>query len=97
MSTGDAGTGTAADTVLDFVRGADKIDFSNLDANPATGAHDAFSFIGTSAFHNVAGEVRYDVTGGNAHIFADVDGNGTADMEIILNNIVTLAGTDFNF
>ena len=36
-------------------------------------------------------------TGGNAHIFADIDGNGVADMEIILTNIATLAATDFNF
>jgi Ca2+-binding RTX toxin-like protein len=97
MATGDAGTGTSADAVLDFVRGTDKIDFTNLDANPATGAHDAFTFIGTSAFHNVAGEVRYDVTGGSAHIFADTDGNGTANMEIVLANITTLAATDFTF
>ena len=83
--------------MLDFVRGSDKIDFSVLDANPATGAHDAFSFIGTGAFTNVAGQVRYDVTGGSAHVFVDTDGNGAANMEIVLTNIVTLAGTDFNF
>jgi Ca2+-binding RTX toxin-like protein len=97
LSTGDAGTGSLADTVTDFVRGADKIDFASLDANPATAARDAFTFIGTSAFHNVAGEVRYDVTSGSAHIFADVDGNGTADMEIILTNVNTLASSDFFF
>ncbi|WP_395613893.1 M10 family metallopeptidase C-terminal domain-containing protein [Allosphingosinicella sp.] len=97
MANGDAGTGALADTVTDFSRGFDKIDFSNLDANPATGAHDAFTFLGTGAFTNVAGQVRYDVTGGSAHIFADVDGNGTADMEIILTNVATLAGSDFNF
>jgi Ca2+-binding RTX toxin-like protein len=97
MTTGDAGTGSFADTVLDFVRGTDKIDLSNLDAQPGTAGQQDFSFIGTAAFHNVAGEVRYDVTGGSAHIFADVDGNGTADMEIILTNITTLAATDFNF
>jgi serralysin len=97
MATGDAGTGALADTVLDFARSTDKIDFTNLDANPATAGHNAFAFIGTAAFHTVAGEVRYDVTGGSAHIFADADGNGTADMEIILSNVTTLAGTDFNF
>jgi hypothetical protein len=41
--------------------------------------------------------VRYDVTGGNAHIFADADGNGVADMQIILTGITTLAASDFNF
>jgi len=96
-STGDAGLGNLADTVLDFVRGTDKIDFTLLDAQPGTAGQQDFAFIGTGAFTNVAGQVRYEVTGGHAHIFADTDGNGTANMEIILNNITTLAATDFNF
>jgi Ca2+-binding RTX toxin-like protein len=96
-ASGDSGTGAAADHILDFLRGTDKIDLSAIDANPATGADDAFAFIGTTAFHNVAGEVRYDVTGGSAHVFADLDGNGIADMEIIVNNVTILAGTDFTF
>ena len=97
LATSDAGTGALADTVLDFVRGADKIDLSNLDAQPGTAGQQDFAFIGTGAFGSVAGQVRYEVTGGNAHIFADVDGNGTADMQIILNGITTLAASDFNF
>jgi serralysin len=96
-ASGDAGTGVLADTVLDFLRDTDKIDLSAIDANPATGPDDAFTFIGTEAFHNVAGEVRYVVTGGNAHVFADLDGNGVADMEIVVNNVTVLAGTDFTF
>jgi len=97
MASGDAGTGVLADTILDFLRGTDRIDLSEIDANPATGAPDPFTFIGTAAFHFVAGEVRYDVTGGNAHVFADLDGNGIADMEIVVNNVTVLAGTDFTF
>jgi serralysin len=96
-ASGDAGIGDLADTILDFLRGTDKIDLSAIDAVPATGADDPFGFIGTGAFTNVAGQVRYDVTGGNAHVFADLDGNGVADMEIIVNNVTVLAGTDFTF
>ncbi|HVQ07440.1 MAG TPA: M10 family metallopeptidase C-terminal domain-containing protein [Allosphingosinicella sp.] len=96
-ASGDAGTGVLADTILDFLPGVDRIDLSEIDAIPATGAPDNFTFIGTAAFHNVAGELRYAVTGGNAHIFADLDGNGVADMEIIVNNVTVLAGTDFTF
>ncbi|HEV2816696.1 MAG TPA: DVUA0089 family protein, partial [Allosphingosinicella sp.] len=91
----DSAPGAAADTIMDFLSGTDHIDLSLIDANPATGGNDAFTFIGTSAFHNVAGEVRYDVTGGNAHIFADLDGNGVADMEIIVNSVATLTSSDF--
>ncbi len=97
MATGDAGTGVLADTVLDFASGSDRIDLSNLDAQPGTAGQQDFAFIGTGAFTNVAGQVRYEVTGGNAHIFADVDGNGTADMQILLNGITTLAASDFIF
>ena len=34
-------------------------------------------------------------TGGNAHVFADLDGNGVADMEIVVNNVTTLTRADF--
>jgi serralysin len=97
MTIDDAGLGALADTITDFLRGADKIDFSQLDAIPTTFPRDAFSFIGTAAFHNVVGEVRYDVISGHAHIFADADGNGVADMEIIVNDNTILTGSDFNF
>jgi serralysin len=95
MASTDAGTGSQADTITDFVSGTDHVDLSPIDANPGTGSNDAFTFIGTSAFHNVAGELRYDVTGGSAHIFADLDGNGVADFEIVVNNVATLTGSDF--
>jgi Ca2+-binding RTX toxin-like protein len=95
MASTDAGNGGQADTIMDFVRGSDRIDLSPIDANPGTGSNDAFNFIGTAAFSHTAGELRYDVTGGSAHIFADLDGNGVADFEIVVNNVTTLAGTDF--
>jgi len=94
MASTDAGTGALADTIADFLRGTDKIDLSNIDAIAGAG-DDAFSFIGTGAFTNSAGQLRYEVTGGHAHIFADLDGNGIADMEIVVNNVGTLTGTDF--
>jgi len=96
MAGTDAGTGALADTIMDFVRGSDNINLSSVDANSNTGAQEAFHFIGTAAFTSTAGELRYDVTGGNAHIFGDRDGNGVADMEIIVNNVTVLATTDFN-
>jgi Ca2+-binding RTX toxin-like protein len=95
MASGDAGTGALADTITDFVQGAERIDLSAIDSIPGTGNNDAFTFLGTGAFTNNAGQLRYDVTGGHAHIFADLDGNGVADMEIILSNVTTLVGSDF--
>jgi serralysin len=94
-SVGDAGIGAQADTVTDFVRGADKIDLGVLDANAATVENDTFAFIGTNAFHNVAGELRYQVEGANLRIQGDVNGDGVADFEILLNNNTILTGVDF--
>jgi serralysin len=93
----DAGTGALADTITDFVHNIDKIDFSLADALPLTATRDAFSFIDQQQFHNVAGEVRWELIGGVAHIFADADGNGVVDMEIIVNNNTILTGNDFVF
>jgi Ca2+-binding RTX toxin-like protein len=94
MAGTDAGTGALADTIMDFASGTDKISLS-FDANPGTSAVDAFHFIGTAAFTHAAGELRYDVIGGSAHVFADLDGNGVADIEIVVNNVSVLSGSDF--
>jgi serralysin len=93
----DAGTGALADTITDFLRGTDKINLSDVDAIAGTPANDAFTFIGTGAFTGTAGQLRYEVNGGHAHVLMDTDGNGAADMQIIVNNVTTLAGSDFVF
>jgi Ca2+-binding RTX toxin-like protein len=90
MASGDAGTGTLADTILDFAAG-DKIDLSGIDAISGTGANDAFTFLGSGAFTSVAGQLRYD----NGHIFGDLDGNGVADFDIVMTNAPALVASDF--
>jgi hypothetical protein len=96
-SSGDAGVGALADTVLDFDSNEiDLIDLTAIDANPATPENDAFSFIGTNAFTHQPGQVRYEVNGGDAHVFVDIGGDGIADMQIILNDVTFLGGADFN-
>jgi serralysin len=97
ISPTDAGTGPMADRITDFVRGVDKIVFSALDAIAGPPYDNAFTFIGTDAFHSQAGELRYQVEGANLRIQADVDGNGVADMEIILDNLTVLGASDFIF
>ncbi|HEY0326740.1 MAG TPA: M10 family metallopeptidase C-terminal domain-containing protein, partial [Allosphingosinicella sp.] len=83
-SIGDAQT-TNPDRILDFVQGSDKIDLSAIDAISGTPANDAFSFIGTNAFTGTAGQVRYAVDANGVNVYADVDGNGLADLHIIVN------------
>jgi serralysin len=71
------------DVLVDFTSGVDKIDLSAIDAIAGTAADDAFAFIGTAAFSNQAGQLRFDAVDGLVHIFGDVDGNGVADLHII--------------
>ena len=95
VSSGDAGIGALADRITDFLRGTDRIDLSQIDARPGTETNDAFAFIGTSAFSNTAGELRYQAEGNSVRIQADLDGNGIADMEILVDNTTILAAGDF--
>lgn len=88
--------GTGVDHILDFTVGQDRIDLSTIDANSATTGNQAFSFIGSAAFSNVAGQLRFDTsTPGSTAIFADVDGNGVADLEIRIDQTVTLTQASF--
>jgi Ca2+-binding RTX toxin-like protein len=78
------------DLIADFVSGEDKIDLSAIDAIAGTAANDAFTFLGVGAFTGVAGQLRYEVAGGQAHIFADVNGDGGSDLSIVVNADVLL-------
>ena len=71
------------DVLLDFTSGVDRIDLSAIDAVAGTEADDAFTFIGTAAFSNQAGQLRVEAVNGIVHILGDVDGNGFADLHII--------------
>ena len=85
-----------ADELLDFVSGTDKIDLVLIDARSGTPGDDAFTYIGTNAFSNTAGELRAQAFGSTIHIFGDVNGDSVADFEIIANT-TTIAAGDFVF
>ena len=83
------------DVIADIASGSDKIDLGAIDANADTGTNDAFTFIGTGAFSNQAGQLRAVTANGVTSVFADVDGDGSADLHIILATPVTLTAADF--
>lgn len=101
--------GTAADTfvfesksaahgdkILDFSQTAkDKIDLSAIDANTALSGNQAFSFIGTAAFSDKAGQLRYELKSGDTFIQGDINGDGVRDFTIILDASVNLKVGDF--
>jgi predicted extracellular nuclease len=78
-------TSAGRDEILDFASG-DLVDLSRIDADTTVAGDQAFSFIGTDAFNNVAGELRYQSNGGTEWLVqGDTDGDGSADFELILN------------
>ncbi len=85
----------AVDRITDFNGGqGDRIDLVLLDA-VAGGGDDNFAFIGTAAFGNVAGQLRYEVVGGNRIVSGDVDGDGIADFTLQVDGVGVLGASDF--
>lgn len=88
-------TSKSGDHILDFARG-DRIDLSYVDANTHRDGNQAFKFIGDHEFTGHAGELRVDHKRSDTHVYADVDGNGKADMAIHVDDWFAFAKSDFN-
>ncbi len=85
-----------ADRIADFSHAqADRIDLSQIDANGGAAGDGSFSFIGTAAYTGVAGQLRYAVSGTDAVIGGDVNGDGVSDFNIVLSNVGSLQAADF--
>lgn len=85
---------TASDVVIDFVSGEDTIVLAGIDAVEGTAANDAFTFIGSTAFSNTAGELGYAVSTGRIFLLGDTNGDGEADLRIVLRGLTSIAETD---
>jgi Ca2+-binding RTX toxin-like protein len=87
----DSVVGTNRDFIGDFSRSqGDKIDLSDIDA--ITGGNDSkFTFIGSNAFTDTAGELRFS---GNI-LSGDVNGDGKADFQIEVDSISSMKSSDF--
>ena len=81
--------------VEDFVTG-DKIDLSTIDADTVTANDQEFDFLGTVAFTDKAGELRYEGSGSDVLVQGDVDGDGTADLELTVTGVSSLTSDDFD-
>lgn len=87
-------TAANRDTVQDFSIGVDDIDLSAIDADATTAGNQAFIFRGTGAF-TAAGQVRLAVAAGDTVVQADTNGDGTADLSILIDNATGLTAGDF--
>jgi Ca2+-binding RTX toxin-like protein len=83
------------DTITDFMHGADIIDLSAIDANTSSKGNQIFFFGGQNP-DAVAHSVTWHEAGGNTVVQADVSGDATADLTIVLTGIhLHLTPTDF--
>jgi Ca2+-binding RTX toxin-like protein len=94
----DSGVGPAADRITDYAIGGDRLNFKDIDADTSTAGDQAFAFVGTGAFSGGgAGSIRYQNSGADEFVQADVNGDGISDMEIVLQGLAggTLTAADF--
>jgi Ca2+-binding RTX toxin-like protein len=78
-------TAGGIDVISDFTLGSDRLDLSAIDASTRVTGNQAFSFIGTSAFSGVAGQLRIDTTtAGRTKVLGDINGDRLTDVEVHL-------------
>ena len=87
--------GSTRDTISDFKQSEkDRIDLRAIDASAKAGDQ-AFKFIGTNAFHDKAGELRFERKAGDTIVHGDIDGDGKADFSIVIDASINLKASDF--
>ncbi len=84
----------ARDQVTDFETGQDLIDLHLIDANSDIAGDQAFVFIGSLEFF-AKSQLRLTTDGADTIVQADRDGDGVADLEILLSDAIGLSGADF--
>jgi serralysin len=81
--------GSESDRIFDFKHGQDKINLAPVFAG-------TLKFMGKAGFaDNGIESVRYKVVGKTAQVLVDADGDGVADMKILLSNVKLLTAGDF--
>jgi Ca2+-binding RTX toxin-like protein len=89
-------TTSTCDAIVDFSQAElDRVGLSGVDADSGLGGDQAFAFIGSAAFTNTAGELRYEQIDGNTYVQGDTNGDSIADFMIRLDGLHTLTSNDF--
>jgi Ca2+-binding RTX toxin-like protein len=98
VAVADSRTFSGIDAVSDFVRGSDLVDLAAIDANTTLAGDQGFTIGLLTAGQAGRLQITFEPTGSPAWalVQGDVDGNGTADIEILVfGNVAGLAATDF--
>ncbi|MGB3406862.1 MAG: calcium-binding protein [Jannaschia sp.] len=73
-----------AEEITDFQTGVDKLIFTAMDAKTGISGNQAFTWIGSEEFGDVAGELRGNIKPYGVRLQGDVDGDGKADFYLDL-------------
>lgn len=84
--------GSNRDQVTNFKTANDKMDLSAIDANTAVTGNQAFTFNVSTAKAN---SVWYAVSGSDIIVRGDVNGNTTADFEVLVKGITSITASSF--
>ncbi|MBB1250133.1 calcium-binding protein [Rhizobium sp. G21] len=88
--------GKTVDTISDFTKADfDQINMNAIDADTTAKNNQNFTFISNNAFSGDAGELRFNISGGNTTVQADINGDGKADFVLRLTGAISLATSDF--
>jgi Ca2+-binding RTX toxin-like protein len=89
-------TTTTPDFIIDFESGLDQINLATIDANTAISGNQAFALVTAPNANVVANSVTWYEENGVTVVQADVNGNATADLKIVLQGInLNLHASDF--
>lgn len=91
-STGHSPAGSARDVIRDFERGLDMVDLRRIDADDGASGDQAFGFSGTTA---QAHSVWTSQSGADLVLRGDVNGDRTADFEILLIDETGFSSANF--
>ncbi len=84
----------STDVIKDF-DAYDFIDLSTIDSNTKQAGNQNFKFIGSQAFHKIAGELHFVRGADHVLVQGDVNGDGHADFQIKVDGLTTIARYDF--
>ncbi len=80
--TESAAGATSRDTIADCQLGVDKLELGAIDANSLIAIDQAFNFLDNSATFTNAGQLRYQLSGGNPLLFGNIYANfATSEFE----------------
>lgn len=83
------------DVIADFVRGADRIDLSVLDANATMAGQQDFRFIGAAAFGaDATGQLRYVFDGSTLMLYGSTDADAAPEFKVQVVGATVLGAGD---